>query len=152
MFSGRTPECFYKKSKVSVSIASFSFSATGQLPEQRTHHKDATGLSVSFGKRLLSTSPRSSDRHAIVRLNRFVLVFVETVFLLIQLFEFCFCWFLLKCHFVFAAHRYSHALSEKSLLLFPAVTIFSLIFLDSYHLFHKLQKLPNSSSFSSTPS
>ena len=63
---------------MSVSLAAFSFSATGQLPEQRTHHKDAMAFcfvwpTTCFDRR------RSSDRHALVRGNRFVLVFVETV-------------------------------------------------------------------------
>ena len=129
MFSESTPRCFYKKSLKWVFLSlHFHFLRQVNCQSKELTTKTPPRLSVSFGKRLLSTSRRSSDRHALVRGNRFVLVFVETVFLFIQLYEFCFCWFLLKCHFVFAAHRYSHALSEKSLLLFPAVTIFSLIF------------------------
>ena len=44
VFSESTPRCFYKKSKASVFLPAFSFSATGQLPDQRTHHKDATAF------------------------------------------------------------------------------------------------------------
>ena len=145
-----------KKSKASFSLAAFSFSATGQLPEQRTHQltTKTPWQSISFGERPPSTSPRSSDRHAIVRENCFVLVFVETVFRIFICMSVVFLLVLLKCHFGLDCTPLFTSTVWKISAYFSPVNIFNVIFFWtlSWQQISKLQIAKAVFIFSSTPS
>ena len=160
MFSENTPMCLYKKSEASFSLAAFSFSATGQLPKQRTHHKDAMAinfvwLTTSFDQPSFFRQTHNCER------KLFCVIFVENCLLYIQFYEFCFfvdfveMSFCLDCTPLFTSTVWKSLLNLC--LLFSAVINFNVIecFFESFTNFtesFKSYKMANSRSFSSTPS
>ena len=160
MFSLEIHQCVYTKSLKRVFLwLHFHF-----LPQVNCRSRELTTKtpwqSISFGERPPSTNPRSSDRHAIVRENCFVLVFVETVFCIFSCTSFVFVDFVemsfcLDCTPLFTSTVWKSLLNLC--LLFSAVINFHLIkcFFESFINFtksFKSYKMANSRSFSSTPS
>ena len=142
-----------KKSKAIFSGCLFIFCHRSTASAENSPCTKTPWQSISFGERPPSTSPRSSDRHAIVRENCFVLVFVETVFCIFSCMRFVSLLVLLKCH-LFRLHTTIHIHCLKISADFSPVIIFNVIFFwtFSWQQVSKLQIVKAVFFFSSTPS